>query len=240
MNELTTQFEFNFDDENFGSLTRLYQEAVAQGVTEKSKPSEWARHQGKTFIAEVAKNLNTDIVRIINTKKGKGGGTTAVWQIVVEYARYLSPKLAMRINEVAMALELGDPRIIEAWSKNASAVDMARAQFTLANKGFNKEIQTIGDAHGVTIEGMQYGQAMNAIYRPILGCTAKQHKAKHNVPDRVSIPDVLTQDELATATFAQALAAKTLRNQQRINGFGHVIAVVEGSAIKAARLMAEA
>jgi hypothetical protein len=240
MNELTTQFEFNFDDDNFGSLTRLYQEAVAQGVTEISDPANWARKQGKPFITYVAKELNMPVGHIIKTKKGKGGGSTATWQIAVEYARYLSPKLAMRVNEVAMALELGDPRIIEAWSKNASAVDMARAQFTLANKGFNKELQTIGDAHGVTIEGMQYGMAMNAIYRPILGCTAKQHKAKHNVPDRVSIPDVLTQDELATATFAQALAAKTLRNQQRLNGFGHVIVVVEGAAIKAARLMAEA
>lgn len=79
------------------SLTDMWK---AEGSPENREPYNWARKEGAAFIEAVALAHNLPHSQVIVTKKGKGGGTVAHWQIALAYAKYLSPEFHMWCNQV--------------------------------------------------------------------------------------------------------------------------------------------
>lgn len=79
------------------SLTDMWR---AAGSDENRNPFEWQRKEGSEFVKFFAEMHNTPNSRIIDTKRGKGGGTFAHWQIALAYAKYLSPEFHMWCNSV--------------------------------------------------------------------------------------------------------------------------------------------
>jgi hypothetical protein len=77
----------------------------AHGSDPARQPSNWlASADAKNFI-EVLNPGNSGIM----SKRGKGGGTYAHWQIALAYAKYLSPEFHMWCNDVVRERMGGKP-----------------------------------------------------------------------------------------------------------------------------------
>jgi hypothetical protein len=83
-----------------GELVNLTDMWKAAGSDSNRKPVIWFRHEGtQDFVVALEKELKVTVNHLLKTKTGRDGGTFSHWQIAVEYARYLSPKLAVWANE---------------------------------------------------------------------------------------------------------------------------------------------
>jgi hypothetical protein len=83
------------------SLTDMWR---AHGSDPARQPSNWlASVEAKNFI-EVLNPGNSGIM----SKRGRGGGTFAHWQIALAYAKYLSPEFHMWCNQVVRERMEGD------------------------------------------------------------------------------------------------------------------------------------
>lgn len=90
-----------------GSLTAMWD---AAGRPENKSPRDWAGLvQAKDFMAALAESLNVEILHIYQTTRGRDGGTWAHWQLGMEYARYLDPRMAIHWNECVVAYKTGTP-----------------------------------------------------------------------------------------------------------------------------------
>ena len=92
-----------FEGKEKVSLTDLWKAADSP---DNKNPNEWIRYAGAEFIEELSKKLNTGITHIITSKRGKGGGTWAHWQVALAYAKYLSPELHMFVNQCFMERDI--------------------------------------------------------------------------------------------------------------------------------------
>ncbi|CAH1661631.1 KilA domain-containing protein [Hyphomicrobiales bacterium] len=82
------------------SLTDMWR---AAGADEARRPANWARKEGKEFIAYASEILNMPLGHIQTQRGGSGSGrgaTFAHWQIALAYAKYLSPEFHMWCNSV--------------------------------------------------------------------------------------------------------------------------------------------
>lgn len=192
------------------SLTGIFDRATALGISEgKQSPYEWSRRDGQQFIDFVAENLNTAKCRIYKSKRGKGGGTFAHWQIAMAYAKYLSHELHMQVNEayarvksadVTLAADIADratPEKAEWLARRVSGV-VARNQFT----------STLS-AHGVT--GSGYRLCTNAIYLPLFHGTASEIREKRGLPEKTNLREHMSAQELITTAFAEMLATDRVK-----------------------------
>lgn len=94
------------DDKEMLSLTDMWK---ASGSPSGRAPSDWnSLVTTKEFVSTVENSLNAEIPGII-TKKGKGGGTWAYWQIGLAYAKYLSHDFHMWCNRVVRSHMTGEP-----------------------------------------------------------------------------------------------------------------------------------
>ncbi|BAH75899.1 KilA-N domain-containing protein [Solidesulfovibrio magneticus] len=89
------------------SLTDLWK---AGGGEDRNRPKEWLSFKGnQEFIQELAKGGNPTL--FVQVKPGRNGGTFAHWQIALAYAKYLSPKLHMAVNDIYMRYKMADPKL---------------------------------------------------------------------------------------------------------------------------------
>lgn len=91
--------ELHYDpDTEMGSLTAMWD---AAGRPANKEPWDWARDKpAREFIAALCEKLNLPEKQVLDTRQGRNGGTWAHRQIGMEYARYLSPQLAIRWNQI--------------------------------------------------------------------------------------------------------------------------------------------
>jgi hypothetical protein len=83
--------------EEMMSLTDMWR---AAGSPDEKRPAQWARYQGAEFIAFLADALNMRSEHISITRRGRGGGTYAHWQVALAYAKYLSSEFHVWCNTV--------------------------------------------------------------------------------------------------------------------------------------------
>ena len=207
MSQLQLTFDFNGD--NFVSLTSMYAKAVDSGkAVGKSDPSEWKTKAGKTFIAKLAQKLNTAVGGIYTSKRGKhGGGTWAHWQIGAAYATYLDDELHMQFNAAVRAMSLGDPAVVDVLLRNATADDKRRMLSKVTRNIFTDRIK----AASIT-DGMVYGQLTNVITKGLLGGKVDDVKSQRGLVSKDSLRDNLTHTELVRMTLAESMAADAIEN----------------------------
>lgn len=86
------------DREEMLSLTDMWR---AAGCKADKNPAEWLRQKPtQQFVSHIATAYNMGDAHIIETKRGRNGGTFAHWQIALAYAKYLSPEFHMWCNTV--------------------------------------------------------------------------------------------------------------------------------------------
>lgn len=82
-----------------GEMLNLTDMWRAAGADDAKRPANWARKEGREFIAHVGDILNMPQGHI-QTKRGAGGSTVAHWHIGLAYAKYLSPDFHVWCNTV--------------------------------------------------------------------------------------------------------------------------------------------
>jgi hypothetical protein len=211
-NELATLSFNGYDirpDENGDlSLTLLWK---AAGANAYQKPADWKRKEGATYLSTVSKDLKMPVEHLLKSKQGRYGGTTAMPEIALEYAKYLHPKLARLVNQVFLE------RVEE--EKNPDLI-VDRAVKTYERRGFTPEhiaarlngkatrliLTSTLKSHGInTADG--YRQCTNATYYPLFGGGTTLIRQKYSIPAKANVRDNLPLLVIRGIEFAEALGA---------------------------------
>lgn len=204
-------------------LTDIHAAAEREGFAEgKRNPGDWSRESGAQFIEFVAENLNTRKTGIYKTQRGKGGGTFAHWQIALAYAKYLSPKLHMLVNEVYARAKSGDVTLADEIADKATPEQQDWLAKRVAGKSVRNRFTATLSAHGVVGKG--YADCTNAIYRPILGGKKSELCAARGLPPSTNIRDVMDIEQLTRTALAEIIARK---NIERFDARGNVPCAME-------------
>ena len=85
-----------YNGENFlisianGEMVNVNQLHIASGKKRTQSPNFWLNQDStKQLIESIAKKYNVTQESIVNTQRGKGGGTMVHWQLALGYASYL-------------------------------------------------------------------------------------------------------------------------------------------------------
>jgi hypothetical protein len=185
----------SINPEGLVSLNDIYAAALAEKLADgKRTPGDWSREAGAQFIEFVAENLNTRKTGIYKTARGKGGGTFAHWQIALAYAKYLSPKLHMQVNEIYARFKAGDITLADETADKASPEQQEWLAKRTAGKAVRGQLTATLAAHGVNGKG--YADCTNAIYRPILGGKKSEICAARNLPRTTNMRDLMDLEQL--------------------------------------------
>lgn len=216
-----TKKEFNgiqvaFEGKEKISLTDLWK---AAGSNPDKRPNDWVViTENQEFIQSVSKQLNTAVDGIIKTKRGKGGGTWAHWQIALAYAKYLSPELHMFVNQCfkerleeesnpELAITRGHERAIRTWKRQGKSDEWIAARIRTINaaKINNRVLKKYGD------DNLVFPMCANAMNRRILGMDAKEYKEARGIPVKAATRDFLDDIQLAELELASLVSAKRIQ-----------------------------
>lgn len=207
--------EISKDAEGRVSLTDLWKSAGAQ---HKKDPGTWKKWKGnKEFIAHISNTPNSGGLKVIETKRGNGGGTYAHPQIALAYAKSLSHKLHAFVNEVffdRVKEEANPELIVDRAIKGFRRKGLTDAQISARIQGVqarNQLTETAGK-HGVRGEG--YRDITNAIYMPLLGGTAQQVRQRQGLPEKANLRDNCSVLQLRAIEFAELLAAENIEGKR--------------------------
>jgi hypothetical protein len=203
------------NNEGLTNLTDLWKLA---GADENRTPYKWIRQdEAQGFIKAAARFLKRDSESLLKTTKGKYGGTWAVEQLALEYAQYLSPELAVLVNQAflerldeeanpELAIHRGQERAIRKWKADGKTDKWieARLKGVATRIGFTKTLA----AHGVKYGGFK--TCTNAIYAPLYGGTAEVVRLKKGLPEKVNIRENVSALELKAIEFAEAMAQENI------------------------------
>lgn len=200
------------DEEGLVSLNDVYHIAIERGIDDgKRNPSDWSLEAGSSFIDFVAKNLNLHASYIYKTKRGKGGGSFAHWQIALAYAEYLSHELHMRVNETYMRAQSGDvtlaAEIAEKQQDSKKTAWLAQRVKSIHARNVLTDTLT---SHGVT-KGYEIEGCTNAVYQGMFENTAKEIKEERNLPANANLRDSMDETELLAIALAENLAKRKIQ-----------------------------
>lgn len=212
-------------DEN--GLTCLNDIWRAAGFSQNHRPHDWQRLPGTNAKIERVLKLITgksrnytkaDMQRVYRTRRGADGGTYADPRLALDYAEYLNPALAIEVKEVFLRFKAADPSLaddIMERSDQAANELMAQRSISRATRmGYTDTIKR----HGVTKPG-DFAECTNATYRGLFGKRAAQIRAERGLPKSKPLRDSFDLKELATVSFAEALASDRITDEE-CQGFG--------------------
>jgi len=182
------------------------------------RPSDWQDINGtKEFLDSAAKVLNTAKNGIIKSKRGKGGGTYAVRQVALEYARYLDKDLAVVANEVFLQeieAQKNPELYLEKYRKTykKKGKDDAWINERMKGIGSRKELTSTLRTHGVT-EGHEFRECTNASYTGLFGMNAPAIREGLGITKKQSIRDNMNQTELIALSLSENLAKKDIEKR---------------------------
>jgi len=221
------QFEFNGflisgnRNDKFISLPDIWRAAKGN---QSNKPKEWLdTKESKAFIQALTENIyirnkKANISDLLKTTKGRNGGYWAHWQIALAYAKYLNPELHIAVNNWAMRFlqeernpELGVNRALKNWEKQGKDEKWRNVRLLGISKR-NHFTETLQN-HGCT--GYDYANCTDAIYKPVLGGSAKAIKQQRAITTNVR--DNLSSVELAAIMLAEVIADEKIE-QENLQG----------------------
>ena len=224
------------DADNLVCITDIYKIAIERGLDGgKRNPSDWSLEAGSSFIDSLAENLNTRKTGIYKTKRGKGGGTYAHWQIALAYAQYLSHDLHRRILETYARAETGDvdlaAQIAEKQQDPKKTAWLAQRVKSIHARNVLTDVLS---RHGVKT-GVEIAQCTNTVYRHLFHKTAKEMRIARKLPEKANVRESMSRLELAATEFAELLASERIELEQ-----AHGLKQCDSHCGHAARIVANA
>lgn len=196
------------------------------------------------FMGTVASKLNVGKSDLLQSTRGRNGGTFAHWQIALAYAKYLSPELHMHVNEVfkerleetanpELSISRGRQRAVDAWKKQGRT-DAWIEQRISSIEG-TKVLNTVLTGRGT---GWQlYRGVADELNKGIVGMTSKKFREVKGIPKSKGVREGMTDEENAALSFASLATARKLR-EQNISGNHLCNVVAKDVALKVSAIMA--
>jgi len=180
----------------------------AAGSPENRTPYEWLRlPQTKELSKEVDSDINTGLSRIL-AERGRYGGTYAIPTLALSYAKYLSPKLHLQVNETYLRARAGDVTLAEEIVERAPLDDQKRHLARVTGMVARADYTRVLKEHGV--EGYGYGLCTNAVYKGLFDMEAKQIREAAGLPAKANVRKHMTTERLVDVMFAERLASKRI------------------------------
>jgi len=210
-------FFVDIADGNMVNLNSIYE---ISGAPETQSPRRW------TSLPDTKKLLNSINDKksvILKTKRGKGGGTWAHWQLALSYAQYLSPELHLAVNQVfrerleetidpELGIKRSRERAVKNWKKQGHDDEWIadRSRHIDTRKAY---VDTLLD-HEVK-PGYEIGVCTNKIYTGIFRKDKAEieqeiRKNRPNLPAKINIRDFAKRSSIAAIGLAEALASEEI------------------------------
>lgn len=206
--------EIRRDAEGRVNLTDLWK---AAGSDENKKPVLWLRQEQTTgFIKATARFLKVSENHLLKITKGRYGSTAAHEQIALEYSQYLSPELAVAVNQVFFE------RVAE--EKNPDLI-LDRAVATYKKRGksdewISKRLKSKSTRNILTgtlkLAGCdQHGYRLctNAMYAPQYGGDAGLVRKKLGLKEGANCREGMTEVQLSTIELTELISAQNIKEK---------------------------
>lgn len=197
------------EEDGLYSLTDLWRQS---GENQSKTPSKWLMQKGtKGFVEHIKrKNSSSHVISIVNG----GGGTFGHWQIALAYAKYLSPELHEKVNQVFkdnleekadpnLAIDRGVERAKESYKKHGKSNKWISDR--LISKGTRLHYTDTLKDHDC--DGVGIGMNTNTQYKEIFGAKASELKEQKGLSKKDNLRDNMSILELSQIMFAEAMAA---------------------------------
>jgi|SRR3972149_253319 len=200
------------------NLTDLWK---AVGAPKGKETWNWLEQDGtRQFVEVFCDSLNLPQKEVLRTARGKGGGTWAHWQIALAYAKYLSPKLHLAVNQVFKERleeerdpELGVARArerqIKVYQKQGKSPEWIQARLNGIEQrnSFTSSLAR----HGVDRDG--FPLCTDATYRGVLGGSSRRLKEKHGLEEDANLRDSLTKVGSIAVALSEAIAEERIEQE---------------------------
>ena len=231
-----TKIEIPYNGQSFfidiaeGKMVNLNRIFEISGLSKSQSPYEWSRLPTTISLITSMTNDNTEKSRIIKSRRGKGGGTWAHWQLALSYAQYLSPELHLAVNQVFKERleETIDPELGISRSK-----DRARKAWKAQGKTDEwiekrEQGKHIREFYVSTLinhdvkPGAEVGICTNEIYKGLFFKDSTQiedslRKNHPDLPKKINIRDHAKLSSLAAISLSEALSSEKI---EEINAQG--------------------
>lgn len=190
----------------------------AAGFSKNQGPADWMRLSTTHKRIERLLELNTgksrnwaknDFRAVCYTKRGAGGGTYADPRLALDYAEYLSPKLAIEVKEVFLRYKAGDPALADDVLERATPEEnewaARRAMSRVVRSSYVGELQVRG-----VDKPFQFGVCTNETYQGLFDLTAKEMRAQRSLKKATNLRDSMSMSELAYIAASEALAVERM------------------------------
>lgn len=181
-------------------------------------PRTWLRQDNvKDFISVASEILNVSSNHIIKSKRGKGGGTYAVRNIFLAYAKYLDAELHYLVNETffeRIEEDKNPDKIVDRAIKTyeRKGMDAKWIAKRLHAKGIRNQFTTMLKSHGVL--GSGFKDCTNAVYIGLFGKEASEIRDSRNLPVKTNLRENLTSLELSAISLAEELATEDIEKNR--------------------------
>lgn len=228
---LLAQIEIPYNGKSFfidvadGSMIDLNRVHEIAGSPKNKEPKEWLKLKGTK---NLIKTIKGDKTPFLKTRRGKGGGIWAHWQIALSYAQYLSPELHFTANQVFKERleEIANPelgivrsreRAKQTWKRTGKTEDWIAGR----EQGIDVHKYYIGTLfeHDVRA-GIEIGACTNKIYKGLFNKdknqiekTIREKNSAERLPKNINIRDYAKLSSLAAITLAEALASEEIEEE---------------------------
>lgn len=215
MNQITV-FGKNIrkDEEGRFSLNDLHKAAMATGhATNSHKPSEFLSNKGvQDFISKIDSRTESKAgipASVKSVKGGKNPGTYATELVALRYAGWISSSVEVEVYKTFQQVVHADEKLtadlIDRQANPEASQRLAiRAQGKVTRNHFTETLKN----HGVS--GVGYAACTDAIYKPLLGGTAKQIKDARGLPAKANLRENMSRLELVASMFAEEVAIERI------------------------------
>ena len=184
------------DKEGRYSLNDLHKAALAAGHdVERKNPANFLRNDfAKDFIKvvekkEVSQNTNlSSAVSVVNG--GRKPGTYAHYSVTLKYCGWLCPEFEVYIYDFFANFHLAE-----------EARQNARANFP----EMTAAIKEYRESKGEEVEFYHYTTECDLVNVTVLGCTAKQFRKFHKIPDADAIRDYMSPLQIKALNYIQSI-----------------------------------
>ncbi len=235
-----SSLDLSKDADGFVSLTDIWQIA---GADKNRTPYKWLRlDETRGFIKATARFFKRAPESLLKITKGKQGSTRAVEQVALEYAQYLSPELAVLVNQAfferleeeqnpELAIKRGRERAVRAYKRKGK--DDAWIESRVKSiETRNSFVRTLA-RHGVNGKGFR--NCTNQVYTPLFGGSTEVIRAKKSLSAKSNVRDAMEPIELAAVNLAELLASESIeRDRLYGNAESELACMRAGSAVAAA------
>lgn len=204
----------NMDSDGTASLNGLWEFA---GKPENKDPRQWSRlPETESFINSVCRFLNVEKSHIIKSRRGKGGGTRGVRQVILEYAKYLDTDLSVLVNEVffeRIEEEKNPDLIIDRGIATYKRRGKSDEWITKRLKGKLKRRLFTDCLEAHDVEGVGYGKCTNATYSLFANSNAFTIRKQKGLSKTASLRDNMSEFELSAIEFSETLSMQTIERE---------------------------